>query len=114
MLQRGFAALDTNIPGVEVVISGAGDHMNRLDVEARHVKEICRSVMSGQLWNQPDRVYGHVQGPGVLRHVPQEHQTHREFSCISKSEVHGAQACFQEGTRAGLRRLLRMLHTFRM
>ena len=28
--------------------------MNRLDVEARHVKEICRSVMSGLLWNQPE------------------------------------------------------------
>jgi hypothetical protein len=61
--QRGFAALDTNIPGVEVVISGAGDHMNRLDVEARHVKEICRSVMSGLLWNQPDtgKIFWQIQ-----------------------------------------------------
>jgi hypothetical protein len=52
--QRGFASLDANIPGVEVVVSGAGDHMDPLDVEVRHLKEIFRSVVDSLPWQQPE------------------------------------------------------------
>ena len=51
--QRGFAALDTHIPGVEVDVGGAGDHVNHVDVEIRHVKEIYRSVHESLPWTQP-------------------------------------------------------------
>ena len=51
--QKGFAALDPHIPGVEVDIGGAGDHLNVLDVEIRHVKEIFRSVLDSLPWKQP-------------------------------------------------------------
>ena len=51
--ERGFAALDPHIPGVEVDISGAGDHMNALDVNIRHIKEIFRSTHASLPWKQP-------------------------------------------------------------
>lgn len=51
--QRGFLGLEAQIQGVDVDISGAGDHMNALDVEIRHVKEIYRSVMSSLPWELP-------------------------------------------------------------
>jgi hypothetical protein len=51
--QPGFTALDPNIPGVEIDIGGAGDHVKRLDVEIRHTKEIFRSVLSSLPWQQP-------------------------------------------------------------
>ena len=54
--QPGFVALDCNIPGVETDIGGAGDHMDRLDVEIRHVKEVFRSVCAGLPWAQPEQL----------------------------------------------------------
>jgi hypothetical protein len=52
--EKGFAALDPHIPGVEVEICGAGDHTNPIDVIIRHVKEIFRSVQDSLPWDQPE------------------------------------------------------------
>ena len=52
--QKGFAKLEVSIPGLEVDIGGAGDHMNVLDVEVRHLKEVFRSVHSSLPWKQPE------------------------------------------------------------
>jgi hypothetical protein len=52
--QRGFSSLDANIPGVEVVVSGAGDHMDPLDLEVRHLKERFRSIIDALPWEQPE------------------------------------------------------------
>lgn len=52
--QPGFQGLEGQIQGVDVDISGAGDHMNVLDVEIRHVKEIYRSVISSLPWTLPE------------------------------------------------------------
>jgi hypothetical protein len=51
--QPGFVPLVGQIPWVEVDISGAGDHMDVLDVKIKHVKEIMRSVHSGVPWRTP-------------------------------------------------------------
>jgi hypothetical protein len=51
--EKGFAALDPHIPGVEVDICGAGDDTNPIDLIIRHVKEIFRSVRDSLPWDQP-------------------------------------------------------------
>ena len=51
--QKGFLNLECSIPGVEVNVTGAGDHMNKLDVHVQHVKEVYRSVRSALPWNLP-------------------------------------------------------------
>jgi len=51
--ERGFVGLQGQIPGVEVDISGAGDHMAELDTYIRRVKEIARSVKAGLPWKLP-------------------------------------------------------------
>jgi hypothetical protein len=51
--QPGFSALDSHIPGVEIDICGAGDHMKRLDVEIKHTKELFRSVQDAMPWKLP-------------------------------------------------------------
>ena len=42
------------IMGIEVDISGAGDHMRIIDNIIRHVKEIMRSVFHSLPWKQPE------------------------------------------------------------
>ena len=51
--ERGFTALESAVPGVEVDVSGAGDHMAKLDVNIRHIKEIYRSTYDSLPWKMP-------------------------------------------------------------
>lgn len=51
--QPGFVPLQGQITGVEVDISGAGDHMDALDMGIRRLKEIMRSVHSALPWRLP-------------------------------------------------------------
>ena len=51
--QPGFVPLRGRIPGVEIDIGGAGDHMARVDVNIRRLKEIMRSVISELPWEIP-------------------------------------------------------------
>ena len=48
--QSGLAPLQGAFPGVEVDISGAGDHMDKIDSAIKHSKEIMRSVHAGLPW----------------------------------------------------------------
>ena len=52
--QSGFKPLEGNIPGIEVDICGAGDHMDKLDAGIRRLKDIMRSVYHGLPWPLPD------------------------------------------------------------
>jgi len=45
--QRGLDKLQGSFPGVEIDITGAGDHLNMIDTKIRRVKEIMRSVIAG-------------------------------------------------------------------
>ncbi len=51
--QSGFKALKGQFPGVEVDVCGAGDHLPKVDVRIRMVKEIARSVLSKLPWTLP-------------------------------------------------------------
>ena len=48
--QRGLVPLQGAFPGVEVDVSGAGDHMDKIDSAIKHSKEIMRSVHAGLPW----------------------------------------------------------------
>ena len=52
--QPGFAALVGHIPGVQVDIAGAGDHMDKIDAKIRRLKEMIRSIYTGLPWKLPD------------------------------------------------------------
>lgn len=52
--QPALQALVGKFPGVEVDISGAGDHVSKVDVRIKIIKEIVRSVQAGLPWNLPD------------------------------------------------------------
>jgi hypothetical protein len=54
--QRGLAALVGQFAGVEIDISGAGDHIDRVDVRIRRLKEIIRSVQSDIPWEIPTQL----------------------------------------------------------
>jgi Reverse transcriptase (RNA-dependent DNA polymerase) len=51
--QSGLRALVGQFPGVEVDVCGAGDHMDKVDVRIRRLKETIRSVVSGLPWKLP-------------------------------------------------------------
>ena len=44
--EPAFRALSFSIPGVEIDVSGAGDHVDMIDVRIRDLKEVMRSVSS--------------------------------------------------------------------
>jgi hypothetical protein len=52
--QPGFTPLVGQFPGVEIDISGAGDHLDKVDAKIRRVKETIRSVHASLPWNLPD------------------------------------------------------------
>jgi hypothetical protein len=52
--QRGFLPLVGKFPGVEFDITGAGDHLDKVDAKIRRIKELIRSVHSSLPWNIPD------------------------------------------------------------
>jgi len=44
---RALAGLRGAIPGVEIQPTGAGDHLPKLDIRIRMLKEMCRAVLNG-------------------------------------------------------------------
>jgi hypothetical protein len=49
-----FRQLTTAFPGVIIDISGAGDHVAKVDAKIRRLKELYRSVKSGLPWKLPN------------------------------------------------------------
>jgi hypothetical protein len=45
--QRALAALQGSYPGTEIDISGAGDHLDKVDAKIRRIKETIRSILAG-------------------------------------------------------------------
>ena len=45
--QSSFRAIVGSFPGVEVDILGAGDHLDKVDIWIRRLKELMRSVIAG-------------------------------------------------------------------
>jgi hypothetical protein len=54
--QSGMKNLVCAIPGIEIDISGAGDHMDLLDVRISHLKEVIRSTYAGLPFKQPSKL----------------------------------------------------------
>ena len=52
--QSGFTSLVGKFPGTEIDISGAGDHLDKVDIRIRRIKETVRSVHAGLPWDLPD------------------------------------------------------------
>jgi len=44
---KSLVALQTSFPGVEVDITGAGDHLDKVDIRIRCLKEMMRSIIAG-------------------------------------------------------------------
>jgi hypothetical protein len=44
---KTLALLETSFPGIKVDLSGAGDHLNKVDSKIRRIKETARSVVAG-------------------------------------------------------------------
>jgi hypothetical protein len=51
--QTGFRAIKDMFPGVLIDDSGAADHVPKIDVRIRRLKEIYRAVKNGLPWNLP-------------------------------------------------------------
>jgi hypothetical protein len=51
--QTGFRAIKDMFPGVLIDDSGAADHVPKIDVRIRWLKEIYRAVKNGLPWNLP-------------------------------------------------------------
>ena len=51
--QPALSTLVGQFPGVEVDISGAGDHLDKVDAKIRRLKETIRSVNAGLPWKLP-------------------------------------------------------------
>ena len=51
--QTGFWAIKDMFPGVLIDDSGAADHVPKIDVRIRQLKEIYRAVKYGLPWNLP-------------------------------------------------------------
>jgi hypothetical protein len=45
--QSGLKSLQGSFPGIEIDVSGAGDHLDKLDTKTRRLKELMRSVVAG-------------------------------------------------------------------
>jgi hypothetical protein len=52
--QTAFRALVGQFPGVEIDITGAGDHLDKVDAKIRRIKETIRSVSADLPWQLPD------------------------------------------------------------
>ena len=51
--QPALSALVGQFPGVEIDITGAGDHLDKVDAKIRRLKETIRSVSAGLPWKLP-------------------------------------------------------------
>ncbi len=51
--QPALKALQHQITGVEIDVSGAGDHLDKIDGKIRRLKELYRSVHAGLPWRLP-------------------------------------------------------------
>jgi hypothetical protein len=52
--QSAFRSMTNMFPGVIIDISGAGDHVWKLNAKIRRIKELYRSVKSGLAWQLPN------------------------------------------------------------
>jgi hypothetical protein len=52
--QPGFVPLVGQIPGVEIDVCGAGDHLDKIDAKIRRIKESIRSVHADLPWELPN------------------------------------------------------------
>jgi hypothetical protein len=50
---KALASLRGSIPGVEIDVSGAGDHLPDVDIRIRRIKEMARSVIQSLDWPLP-------------------------------------------------------------
>ena len=50
---KALLALRGSFPGVEITATGAGDHLPKIDIRIRRVKEMCRSLIAGLDWVMP-------------------------------------------------------------
>jgi hypothetical protein len=50
---KALAALQGSFPGIEVDVSGAGDHLDKVDTKIRRLKELMRSVIAGLPYKLP-------------------------------------------------------------
>ena len=52
--QSAFRSMINMFPGVIIDVSGAGDHVSKIDAKIRRLKEMYRSVKSGLAWQLPN------------------------------------------------------------
>jgi hypothetical protein len=52
---------------VEIDVSGAGDHMDMIDLRIRHLKEVSRSVYSALPFKQPRKLDSDLVKYGISR-----------------------------------------------
>ena len=50
---KALAALRGKFPGTEIDITGAGDHLPKVDIRIRRIKEVARSVIASLDWKLP-------------------------------------------------------------
>ena len=51
--ERGLVGLVNRIPGVEIDVVGAGDHLPLVDIQIQRLKEMCRAIVSGLPFTLP-------------------------------------------------------------
>jgi len=52
--QSSIGKVETSFPGIHFDLQGAGDHLGKIDIKVRRVKEICRSVLASLPYNLPE------------------------------------------------------------
>jgi hypothetical protein len=50
---KSLVALQEAFPGVEIDLSGAGDHLDKIDTKIRHLKELMRSMIADLSYKLP-------------------------------------------------------------
>ena len=89
--QRALTALSGKFPGVEIDVSGAGDHLDKLDIRIRRIKETIRSVNAGLPWKRPDAQVKDIVAYAVSR------------INVRKTRIMGpdqnAESCWETGVR---------------
>ena len=50
---KALLSLRGSFPGVEVQATGAGDHLSKVDIRIRRIKEMARSIISNLDWTMP-------------------------------------------------------------
>lgn len=62
-----FRQLTTAFPGVIIDVSGAGDHVSKVDAKIRRIKELYRSVKSGLPWPLPSTMVKDLVAYSIAR-----------------------------------------------